>query len=384
MRSSAAPTLRETPAARPVSPVERPYSPPATALRKSMRPSSPTPEQPASSTIKSSRFSIRSLSPAGRFRPMKTMSHDAPPMPSPTASPKRMSGLGGLGKSKAKPISKSQPKSRFADSSDEEEDVRPRRFQSRFADSDSEEDFELPPGLAPVRGIPRRPGDEDHDSTDLEEELSDAEPSSAKAKNIENGGSSLTNGHTNGKTASFAAGSLSQSKHAPELPSFESGKKSKRGFFGLGKKKTITPQPIESVPEPASVADSNDIPQPPEHKNRPLTPIGEDKALEARSNSRSPKLQRRTMPHFNRSASDSWPLQAPSAPFNEDNRPQSSDGYSVKRPTLRPTLSKRHSSHVSESTRTAIDPKSGKEVVIGRTGKKKKFQGLRRVFGLND
>jgi hypothetical protein len=30
------------------------------------------------------------------------------------------------------------------------------------------------------------------------------------------------------------------------------------------------------------------------------------------------------------------------------------------------------------------DPTSGKEVVIGRTGKKKKFQGLRRVFGLND
>lgn len=161
-------------------------------------------------------------------------------------------------------------------------------------------------------------------------------------------------------------------------------KKAKRGFFGLGKKKTTTPQPVEPAPEPVNVAETNDIPHPPEHRNRPLTPIGEDKALEACSGSRSPKLQRRTMPQFNRSASDSWPLQAPSAPYNEDNRPQSSDGYSVQRTTLRPTLSKRHSSHVSDTARTAIDPKSGKEVVVGRTGKKKKFQGLRRVFGLND
>lgn len=226
MRGNTAPSLRETPAPRPMSPVERPYSPTPTALRKSMRPSSPTPVPPASSTNKSSRFSIRSLSPAGRFKPTKTTSHDAPPLPSPTSSPKRMSGLGGFGKSKAKPVGKPQRKSRFADSSDEEEDARPSRFQSRFADSDSEEDYELPPGLAPVRGIPRRPGDEDHDSTDLEEELSDAEPSSKKTKAIEKGGSSLTNGHTNGKTASFAPGTLSQSKHAPELPSFESGKKS--------------------------------------------------------------------------------------------------------------------------------------------------------------
>jgi hypothetical protein len=36
------------------------------------------------------------------------------------------------------------------------------------------------------------------------------------------------------------------------------------------------------------------------------------------------------------------------------------------------------------SARVAIDAKSGKEVVVGKTGKKKKFQGLRRVFGLND
>ncbi|KAH7113316.1 hypothetical protein B0J11DRAFT_147132 [Dendryphion nanum] len=385
MRGSAAPTMREAPTMRAMSPVEKPYSPPPAALKKSMRPSSPTPEPTAN---KSSRFSIRSLSPAGRFRPAKSTPHDAPPVPSQTASPKRMSGMGGFGKQKAKPIGKSQPKSRFADSSDEDEDARPGRFQSRFADSDSDDDYELPPGLAPVRGIPRKTGDEDNDSTDLEEELSDPEPSPAKAKDIEKGGLSTTNGHTNGhtngKSATFAAGSLRQSKHAPDLPTFESGKKVKRGFFGLGKKKT-SPQPIETIPEPVTTTDdSNDIPHPPEHRNRPLTPIGEDKALEARSGSRSPKLQRRTMPQYNRSASDSWPIPLPPTIGDDDVRPQSSDGVTSRRTSLRPTLNKRHSSQVSETARIAIDPKTGKEVVIGRSGKKKKFQGLRRVFGLND
>jgi len=72
---------------------------------------------------------------------------------------------------------KSKFKSRFApDSDDDDEDSRPVRsmFKSRFADSDDEDESGLPSlmpaDLTPVRGIPRRSGQNDGDSTDLEDE----------------------------------------------------------------------------------------------------------------------------------------------------------------------------------------------------------------------
>lgn len=390
MRGEPGPTMRDTPSVRPIPPPAA-ASPPPTSFRKSMRPSSPTPEP---SGMKASRFSIRSLSPVGRFRPSKTSADDAPPLPIQASPPKKassrmMTGFSKPSKSKA-PAAKatgSRFKSRFADSSDEEEDDRPRRFQSRFADSDDDEDFELPPGLAPVRGIPKKPGDEDRDSTDLEDEASDDEPSPTKAapKDIEKNQVPLTNGNSTGQGTSFAAGSLRKSKHATTLPTFEPGVKSKpkRGFFGLGKKKTAPPELGEGGAEPRN--ESSDIPMPPAHRdrNQALTPINEEKALEASpaSRPRSPKLQRRSAPQWGRSASDSWPLpQAPAA--TEEARPQSSDGV-MRRTSLRPTLTKRQSSQTSEA-RTVIDPKTGKEVIVGRSGKKKKFQGLRRVLGFND
>lgn len=375
-------------------------SPPPSSLRKSMRPSSPTPEPTAP---RSSRFSLRSLSPAGRFKPSKTTSYDAPPTPVQPASPTRASKGTGFGKP-AKPKEPVKPtrskfQSRFADSSDEDDDAPRSGFRSRFADSDDDSDFELPPGLAPVRGIPRKAGDEDRDSTDLEDEESDVDQAAAKAtsKDIEKGGALLTNGTSTStrEGSGFAATSLRQSKHAPELPSFEAGKKTKkRGFFGFGKKKAGEAEPVSpSSPtsptlERSGTTDSQGIPLPPPHRerdgergqNQALTPINEDKEFDIGPSPRSPKLQRRSTPQWGRSASDSWPLPQPPT-IGEDPRPQSSDGVPARRTTMRPTLSKRVS---SQSARTAIDPKSGKEVVVGRTGKKKKFQGLRRVLGLND
>jgi hypothetical protein len=153
----------------------------------------------------------------------------------------------------------------------------------------------------------------------------------------------------------------------------------------LGKKKAAAAEP--TAPEPGTQpAESPDIPMPPAHReretNQALTPIVEDIALEDAPTPRSPKLQRRLTPQWGRSASDSWPLPSPPV-IGGEARPQSSDGVHFAQ---RPGLSKRFSSQASHapSAKTTIDPKSGKEVVVGRTGKKKKFQGLRRVFGLND
>ncbi|KAL1656281.1 hypothetical protein SLS61_001355 [Didymella pomorum] len=356
-----------------------PPQPAQSNFRSSMRPSSPEP-------LKSSRFSIRSLSPAGRFR---RKSKDEPPVPS-LPSPKSMPKPKGKTPAPA-PAKTNAFKSRFADSSDEDED-RPRRFASRFADSDSEpEPYELPPGLAPVRGIPRKAGEEDGDSTDLEEEIEAERPSTTVAPTaaVTNG---QTNGHTNGvlpaQGTALAAGSLRDSKETPSSPAT----KEKRGFFGMGKKKkkVVAPTPAAAQPSqaPQPASPTSDIPLPPQPRNRevggPLTPIGEDddKQLgvspavtaspQVKQSPRSPKLQRRSTPD--------WPL-APPPPITGEQRPMSSDGVA-----RRPRFGKRQSSQFSTAT-TATSPvvdAQGRSVSFGRTGKKKKFQGLRRVFGIND
>ncbi|KAJ4992352.1 hypothetical protein SVAN01_02061 [Stagonosporopsis vannaccii] len=373
MRGPAAgPTLRASaPAPAQVRSISPPTAPQAN-LRQSMRPTSPEP-------VKSSRFSIRSLSPAGRFRKKPKDEPPVPPLPKPNT-------LGKQPKEKASAPAKSSAfKSRFADSSDEDED-RPSRFKSRFADSDSEpEPYELPPDLTPVRGIPRKAGEEDGDSTDLEEEVEDARPSKpAVSQGL------ATNGHTNGASAiqgsALATGSLRDSKYAPSSPVI----KEKRGFFGMGKKKkvSVTPAPTTTQPSqaPQPASPTSDIPLPPQPRNRelggPLTPIGEDDDRElgappqaipalpqVKQAPRSPKLQRRSTPE--------WPL-APPPPITGDERPMSSDGVA-----RRPRFGRRQSSQFSAATSPVLDAQ-GRSVSFGRSGKKKKFQGLRRVFGIND
>jgi serine/arginine repetitive matrix protein 2 len=146
------------------------------------RPGSPT----KASTRGGGAFSIRSLSPAGGsvFGPSKgeklrstlrsgsvdgagtrmtTLRSQAAPSARP---PSRPSTAGA-----AAPLPKPRFKSRFIDSDDEGEDDRPKPsvFRSRFADSD-DDDEQVSPPLRPVRGIPRRAGKDDGDSTDLEDE----------------------------------------------------------------------------------------------------------------------------------------------------------------------------------------------------------------------
>lgn len=404
MRQAPAPTMRaNAPAPKAIRSISPPGSP-TPALRKSMRPSSPNPDPP-----KSSKFSIRSLSPMGRFRSSKPI-EAAPPSPT---QPKKKGGLSKQPKTKAPTTERAKPafKSRFADSSDEDEDSRPSRFQSRFADSDDDEpaDYTLPPGLAPVRGIPRKAGEEDGDSTDLEEEVDDAPVPLAAQKEMgagpqTNGASNgLSNGNAAGQGASLTTGTLRDSKHAP-LPSFEGGGKSKtkRGFFGLGKKKSVakpenTAQAATTTNDAtqSTTAPPSEIPLPPQQRNRdqglPLTPIDEDKDIgtpvqNSPQTKRSPKLQRRSTPE--------WPLphnNIPVPPIPEDARPMSSDGITPRRPRFQV----RQSSQISTATAPIGDTSGGdtsggdtsglgRSVSYGRSGKKKKFQGLRRVFGLND
>jgi len=376
MRQEPTPTMRmSVPAPRQVRAIS-PAGSPSPAMRRSMRSSSPT-KEPA----RSSKFSIRSLSPMGRFRKGAEAYPPSPvqqkPMPSFAKEQKPTKQI--TTPAKATKPTKTPFKSRIVDSSDEDEDDRPSRFQSRFqsrfgdSDSDDLEDYKLPPGLTPVRGIPRKAGEEDGDSTDLEEEADEETP------NVVPQSAPATNGMNATQGTALSTGSLRDSKHAP-LPSFEPGSKAKtkRGFFGLGKKKT--PQPKIAEPRPATAQPTSapaEIPMPPTQRNRdkgfPMTPIDEDKEFgdpTPLSPVRSPKLQRRTTPE--------WPLPPTIA---IDDRPMSSDGVVPRRPRF--AIRKSSTGAVSNVSAPTVDAQ-GRSVSYGRSGKKKKFQGLRRVFGLND
>ncbi|KAF7718782.1 Uncharacterized protein PECH_005896 [Penicillium ucsense] len=74
--------------------------------------------------------------------------------------------------SKGAPASKSLRRSRFVDSDDEADAAPSHTFRSRFADS-SDEDEPVNNTMRPVRGIPRRQGMRDGDSTDLEDSSED-------------------------------------------------------------------------------------------------------------------------------------------------------------------------------------------------------------------
>ncbi|KAI2482301.1 Herpes BLLF1 domain containing protein [Pyrenophora tritici-repentis] len=377
MRQEPTPTMRmNVPAPRQVRAIS-PAGSPSPAMRRSMRSSSPTQEP-----RRSSKFSIRSLSPMGRFRtgadtyaplpvhqkPMPSFANQQKPMKQ-TAPP-----------AKAPKTTRTPFKSRIVDSSDEDEDDRPSRFQSRFqsrfedSDSDDVGDYKLPPGLTPVRGIPRKAGEEDGDSTDLEEEAEEEIP------NVVPHAAPAANGTNGAQGTALSTGSLRDSKHAAPLPSFEAGNKvkTKRGFFGLGKKKTPQAGTTETRPATAqSTSAPTEIPMPPAQRNRDkgfaMTPIDEDKEfgdLTPITPIKSPKLQRRSTPE--------WPL-PPTIPI--DDRPISSDGVAPRRPRF--AIRKSSTGAVSHVSAPTIDAQ-GRSVSYGRTGKKKKFQGLRRVFGLND
>ncbi|KAE9977024.1 hypothetical protein EG328_002293 [Venturia inaequalis] len=356
-------------------------------MRRSMRDNSPQ-DRPLTSPQAgrgSSRFRVRSLSPAGSSAPihmrssMRNSVGTTPSLrsqkPAKTEKKSRLRSPAGFGR-KSKPVDTTPPKpsplvaSRFAADSDDDE---PRSaFVSRFADSD-DEDVDLPP----VRGIPKRRGEVDGDSTDLEGESSDerqAFPPVPTFNDIEaaHTGKSLTKDNAEGSILAggslrHPAGDLYSSKHAPRP---EELNKRRFSFLSMGSSKKRS----SSVP-----------PQ----KLRPASSGGETASL------RSPKLQRRNTP--NKLAlvpEDSWPLPSPQKiGVVEDDRPNTSEGFAGAPPKERPNFAKRRSTNdalgmtdkekrrVSFGLNGAVEPVP---VYSGRTGKKKKFGTLRRMFGLND
>lgn len=486
------------------------------SMRKSMRGAPPEagpataapPARPTSPDMpRGSKWRMRSMSPTGSFfgrnkqspRPnidsgTRTTLRAQPPAarntPTPAARVRPSTA------SAATPSATSRFKSRFAADSDDEDDGRPARtFQSRFADSDDDDDD--PANLTPVRGIPKRSGQEDGDSTDLDEEEdndprkksrqrqkqsiplvpdpSDVEKAMAAARrnlgisetksapSETNQGSALQQGSLR-KKAQPSSGSVEASPQTARIaavppPPLE---KKKRSFMGsiLRRNRNSTasiPQAATSTSaatagEKTPTAPSSPSASPMANKLRRPSDQHQPPTRMKRGDS---DLSTATAPEMyhspNNRDSTNWPLappvpkipehlsqnsgasqNSPSSPadFNaakEDqvpspeakHRPSTSDGVSNRRAegvtnpneirlakTMRPggpqrTLSEQVQSREertssrgrvsflagdegSEPGERPADLGKGAPVYSRRTGKKKKFGMLRKVFGLDD
>lgn len=376
------------------------------AFRRSMRASmEQEPVRRQGSPNRSSRFSLRSLSPTGSaFR--RPFNSGAPPVPfapthmrsslrnstydGPTMRGKAPGGFGRAGSAKPTKLKSRVSKSRFADSSDEDDD-RP-TFRSRFNDSsDEDEPTALPRTMrqsAPVRGIPKRAGVNDGDSSDLPD--SDEEKPGSSALKL---GKKRQNGTvaTSNQGTTLASGSLRRSGSGRETISAPPvtiiptrPNHNRRGSFMsiLRRKK----------PDPSSKVRKSDA-ESPARRDTPLERSKSDLQQLRTDRPSTPKLQkRRTMSREN---SASWPLPVPTSPKalgGEDGRPFSADngmgvvggekgingnGVGINGDG-RPDLGTRRFT----ATGLADVDLSRVTDVPGR--KKKKFGKLRRMFRLDD
>ncbi|MCJ1383942.1 hypothetical protein MMC17_007056 [Xylographa soralifera] len=343
-------------------------------MKRSMRASS-VDERPGAAGNRSSRFSVRSASPTGSIvrapfssagMGMRSSMRGSTELVKSrdSKSPSRSFGFGKSSKSKPSAgKSGSRFSSRFGNSSDEEDG--PTSYRSRFVDSsDEDEATKLPPGMAPVRGIPKRI--DEGESTDLEDSADERIPQGGRRvtsppsmKGLEGAalatGSLRANGAGRDLSKSAGMGTGVQATKATEKD------KKKRSFFGsLGRKKDDS-KVVKADVESAARRDTPLERSKAERMLAPEVPVQSPK---------SPKLQRRNTPK--RYASDSWPLpESPATPVLSS-RPQTSDGFTA---SARPNLGTRQSTAQSTATNG---------VVLGKNGKRKRFPMLRKAFGLHD
>lgn len=373
------------------------------------------------------------MSMRGNAGPAPTMRGSAGRAKSPSGSSMKLSF--GFGNKSAKPQKAAkESRSRFADSSDEE-DARP-TFRSRFHDSSDESDGDLPasrpnalgrtlrssalapapapsepPAYTPLRGIPRRTDTVDLDSSDLPD--SDDEKSTPGQVKLSK--KRLTNG-TSSQGVNLASGSLRRSgsgretmaatstSNAPPLSGSTRPPQKRRGSFMsiLRRKKDDTSKVRKSDAESPARRDT-----PLERSKSDLQAL---KHENVKTPPHSPRLQKRNPLSRENSAVPSSPvspsqgqarfegLTSTNAPIittsnNNDGRPYTANAAEDKEMGLgssngvtKPSVGTRR------YTSDALGGMSGGVTTVGITGgvgggegkKKKKFGSLRRMFGLHD
>lgn len=273
-------------------------------------------------------------------------------------------------KTRSRPKSSATPlsyKSRFGDS-DDETGGGPRRFTSRFADS-SDEDEPLPTNLTPVRGIPRRRGAYDGDSTDLddssdEETRRNARPGRA-GPNV-----TSTPQMTPGELEAFLStpkkrGLLARLKSSTKSQS-KDGKVRKSDLESAARRDTRLERSRFELDHMKGDGRVNG--------NAPPAGISDLRPT-------SPKLQKRKTGDQPQNGL-TWPLPPgePESSLSRDvaERPSTADGNGGWSSRLRPSL------HNRQDTVSSVASGTASEVVEGRTGRKKRFPMLRKAFGLRD
>ncbi|KAL9098123.1 MAG: hypothetical protein Q9163_006157 [Psora crenata] len=365
-------------------------------IRTSMRDSS--------DTSQSARMTLRNSMDSGKARRTK----------SPTRFGFSLGSKSGPIEPKAVPKPASSYRSRFGDSSDDE-DIPPAVSSSRFADSSDEDK----PVLAPVRGIPRRT--EEGDSTELED--SSAENVDAPTSGKPNGTIPTTTGplsmeleglalasdtvrvplrETAGAAGKTAGSQVKEAAEEDDKEDVKKEKRKKRSFFGpLGSRKKGEPL---TVPK-------HDL----GHGTRTNDPHAEGKAERSLGNSirrtdenipgrgltantaaatsgvvshastapsipKSPKLQRRNTPKRLTSTSDTaWPIpQSSGGPtaVTPDSRPWTSDSAGANSLGAKPDMETRRT-----TLQSADMTSSTTAVAMETNGRKKKFPLLRKAFG---
>ncbi|CAG7929198.1 unnamed protein product [Penicillium olsonii] len=320
-------------------------------------------------------------------------------------------------------FTKSPPKSgratRFANSDGENEDEpRPQAFASRFADSSDEEE-PYSSALRPVRGIPRRQGADDGDST----ELDDSSEESPRQ-------------HAQRGTAAAAIGSppRSRGKNAPQSMSGMAAVAKQRGMTQRDLEEFIMAPPSSRKPglltrlgiKKSKNSDHRIRKSDAESPSRRDTPLERsrmelDQVRDSMANGNhttitsaaSPpthsKLVKRNSKH-QPTGSDSWPLglgvrEEPLQPVAEQPLdvpppPQSPEhtipahngsvlvngDSSATAPIIKQTDEPRSPDPNNDSASEVTNPEdqgvSARDVVIAGSGRKKRFPLLRKAFGL--
>lgn len=343
-------------------------------MKRSMR-GDAVDETPHTRTMSPAASTRRAFSPASSTGPsMRTSMRDPPPgLANRTKSPSRSFGFG-KSKAKATPSASSGPgsrfSSRFADSSDEEDDPIARR--SRFVDSSDEDE----PEFTPVRGIPRRI--DEGDSTDLDDSSDEKIPPKATPAQP--------------PTSTSHVKSLSAAPVRPaqeETPSAQQSKdkeKKKRSFFGgLGSKKTPKAEPAPLPPSSNGPPRQDVLPRPTSPTSlNVMTNLSTSSSPQAK---KSPKLQRRISAQqaekiqMKRGMSDSWPLPQSPGTSTPTMRPSTSDGTAKKKGG--PGASGLGREVIAEEDKTGPSAAyaDGAAAVAAVAGEKKKKGWFRKAFG---
>jgi hypothetical protein len=369
-------------------------------FRRSMRTSTDQDSARGPSPMRSSRFSLRSLSPTGSGfqRPfnssnsappaslpqshmrssMRSYSSETPSLRNNNAPRTGVFGRPSGSKTRAKAVPRS---SRFADSSDEEDD-RP-NFQSRFDSSDEEEPVPLSGAMprtmrsATAREAPKLTTVNDGDSSDLSDS-DDERPQSSGLKLRKRG----QNGHatTAGQGTDLAAGTLRRSGSGRETISSPITTSAPPARPAHNRRGSIMSILRRKKPDQGSKVRKSDL-ESAARRDTPLERSRSDLAAIRQDRPPTPKLQKR-----NTGNSGSWPLATPASlpktTGNEDDRPFTTDnGDGVV------------GAHVNGNANGDARPDIGTrrftatglaDVDLGGKTRKKKFPKLRKMFRLED